>query len=141
MLGRGYGHDEINEKIRSKGWEKSKVFSEIPVDELRSILKTCKVGVVSLNLMHKSNNIPGKFVSYLRENLPVMVLANEGNDLVELVNSHKLGHAFDGEYTVTDLENAVSKFLSESSKNSKIYERFFNSNYSVEESVTSSPNL
>ena len=103
IIGRGYGHDEINERIRSQGWEKSKVFSEIPVDELRSILKTCKVGVVSLNLMHKSNNIPGKFVSYLRENLPVLVLANEGSDLVELVKTNKLGHVFDGKYTVTDL--------------------------------------
>lgn len=51
------------------------------------------IGLIFLDLNHRSHNIPGKFISYLEAGLPVIALVNPGNDLIEIINKNKLGLA------------------------------------------------
>ena len=45
-------------------------------NQLPYVFKQSDVGIVSLNSRHKTNNLPGKFVSYIQFGLPVICFAN-----------------------------------------------------------------
>ena len=64
-------------------------FDEINPDEVPSLLKMCHVGLISLDLRHKSHNIPGKFLSYLQAGLPVLAKINPGTDLQNIIEKEK----------------------------------------------------
>ena len=36
-------------------------------------------------IIHKTHNLPGKFLSYMQSGLPVLASINPGNDLAELI--------------------------------------------------------
>lgn len=71
-------------------------FDEIDTSEIPALYSQCWVGLVLLDLRHKSNNIPGKFLSYLDSGLPVMAIVNEGNDLIKLIDDNEIGSSYVG---------------------------------------------
>ncbi len=66
-------------------------FDEIESNELNFIYQYCAFGVVCLNMLHETHNIPGKFLSYLRAKLPVVALVNKNNDLIKIINQSEVG--------------------------------------------------
>lgn len=66
---------------------------EINSEEIPALYDQCHVGLISLDSRHKSHNIPGKFISYIRSGLPVVALVNKDNDLIDLINSKQVGEA------------------------------------------------
>ena len=48
---------------------------------------------LSLNFCHKSNNIPGKFIAYMRAGLPVLASVNAGNEIIQMINKNGVGYA------------------------------------------------
>lgn len=64
---------------------------EVDPETVRALYRYSSFGLVLLDPSHKSQNIPGKFVSYLRDNLPVIISVNENNDLRSLVMHNRLG--------------------------------------------------
>lgn len=66
-------------------------FDEIHPDEIPDLCAQCHVGIVALDPRHKSHNIPGKFLTYMRSGLPALANINAGNDLADLILSEKVG--------------------------------------------------
>ncbi len=58
---------------------------EIDPAEILGLYSQCHVGIVALDLRHKTHNIPGKFLSYMQAGLPVLASINPGNDLAALI--------------------------------------------------------
>jgi glycosyltransferase involved in cell wall biosynthesis len=66
---------------------------EIASAEISTLYRQCHVGLVALDPRHKTHNIPGKFISYAHAGMPVFAVVNQGNDLVELIHSERIGIA------------------------------------------------
>lgn len=104
----------------------------VSVNELNSIYRQCVAGIVCLDPRHKSHNIPGKFLSYLRMGLPVFASINQNNDIVELIRDNRLGVVASSVETPI-LANSAKKLLDMIKSDQDISTRcrsFFQSEYS-----------
>jgi len=71
-------------------------FDEINSSEIPALYAQCDIGLVALDPRHKSNNIPGKFLSYMESGLPVLARLNTGNDLIQLISENQVGASYVG---------------------------------------------
>ena len=69
----------------------------VPEYELPYLFKHFNCGIVSLNKKLITNNIPGKFVSYVQFGLPILSFCNKKSKLATLVNEYKCGIVIDYE--------------------------------------------
>lgn len=99
FIGRGSEKKRLQLLSQELGLTNIVFFDEIDNDQLDNLLRQCHVGLISLNQKHTTYNIPGKFLTYLKAELPVVAILNPGNDLIELVEANQLGVA------ITDLED------------------------------------
>ena len=86
-------------------------YDEIDPIEMPGLYSQCNVGLVALDPRHKSHNIPGKFLSYIQGGLSVLACVNSGNDLIELINEHKVGVVIDGYVDGVQLVQGALKAL------------------------------
>ena len=84
------------------------VKNEINAKEIPGLYSQCDYGLVFLDPRHQTHNIPGKFISYMKNGLPVIACINKGNDLFEIIQKNKLGHAFEG-IPYQDTLNAITR--------------------------------
>lgn len=73
-----------------------------------ALLHQCDVGIVALDPRHTTHNIPGKFVTYVRNGLPVLARVNPGNDLVGVIHRSGTGYAVEGD-SLDELQAAVER--------------------------------
>ena len=71
-------------------------YDEIDSTEIPGLYSQCDIGLVALNPRHKSNNIPGKFLSYMDAGLPVLARLNPGNDLADVIAKNQVGASYIG---------------------------------------------
>jgi glycosyltransferase involved in cell wall biosynthesis len=69
---------------------------EIEPNEIPGLLAQCHVGIVALDLRHRSHNIPGKFLTYMQAGIPVLARINPHNDLEKLIESQRVGKVCTG---------------------------------------------
>ena len=81
-------------KIQYKNNNNSNFLNSIPNDQLEKEYLNYDFGLVLLDQYHKTNNIPGKFISYISNGLPVFCILNEGNPLINIIKDNSLGVAF-----------------------------------------------
>lgn len=93
FVGRGSEAKRIRGSISDRGLTNTLFFDEIPSEEVPGLLAQCYGGLIALDPRHKSHNIPGKFLSYLRAGLPVIARTNSGTDLAHLINGEQIGIA------------------------------------------------
>jgi len=91
FVGRGSKKSCLMETSKKYRMSNVLFFDEIDPDEIPDLYSQCRVGIVSLDQRHKSHNIPGKFLTYMQNGLPVLANVNQGNDLVNLIQSWKVG--------------------------------------------------
>lgn len=85
-------------------------YPEVHPQELRGLLRQCRVGLISLDKRLGSHNIPGKLLSYLEAGLPVLASVNSGNDIKGVVEGAGAGMVFwNGEDDA--LVNAANQML------------------------------
>ncbi|WP_370262352.1 glycosyltransferase family 4 protein [Limnobacter sp.] len=89
----GRGSDALRLKNAAESLELANTlfFDEIDPDEIPDLYAQCHVGIVALDPRHNSHNIPGKFLTYMQNGLPVLANINPGNDLAELVRKSRVG--------------------------------------------------
>ncbi len=95
FVGRGSEMDRLREQSTFQKLDNTLFFDQIHADEIPSLYKQCNVGLLSLDIKHKTHNIPGKFLSYIASGLPVLASVNPGNDLIELIKKSKTGLVID----------------------------------------------
>lgn len=110
LVGRGKDLDLLRREIRIKKLTNILVYDEIPSSEIPGLYKQCDVGLVALDSRHKTHNIPGKFLSYMESGLPVLAKLNQGNDLLDLISSERVGYATSSESAIV-LKALAEKLL------------------------------
>lgn len=96
FVGRGSEFARLEAEKTARGLGNVLFFGEIDSSEIPGLLAQCHVGLVALHPDHKTHNIPGKFVAYVRYGLPVLARVNGGTDLERLIEDEQVGKAYAG---------------------------------------------
>jgi glycosyltransferase involved in cell wall biosynthesis len=91
FIGRGSEVPRLRSLAQQRGLANVHFHDEIDPATLPDLLRQCSVGLLALDRRHRSHNIPGKFLTYMRSGLPVLASVNQENDLVELIESYQVG--------------------------------------------------
>ncbi len=91
FVGRGSEVERLRAMAHDAGLTNIVFEDEIDPADIPGLYAQCHVGMICLDGRHKTHNIPGKFLSYIRSGLPVLASVNPGNDLVGLIAEHDLG--------------------------------------------------
>lgn len=91
FVGRGSDSQRLRDEVEQRQLQNVLFYDEIDPDEIPGLYAQCDVGIVALDVRHKTHNIPGKFISYMQSGLPVMALINPGNDLEQMIVSNQVG--------------------------------------------------
>ena len=77
---------------------------QVTPDKLPAYYNAADMGLVALDLSHKTHNIPGKFISYMQYGLPVFAVCNKNNDLIDIIAENGVGWSVscDSETTIMD---------------------------------------
>lgn len=95
LVGRGSEVKRIEDFILSFKLNNILLYDEIDPTEIPGLFDQCHVGIVSLDSRHKSHNIPGKFLTYIKHGLPILASINKGNDLADMIRQERIGHVCD----------------------------------------------
>ena len=91
FVGRGSSVKRLLSESKKRGLDNTAFFEEIESSEIPGLYEQCHVGLVVLDPRHKTHNIPGKFLSYMKSGLPVLASINPGNDLADLIACRRVG--------------------------------------------------
>jgi glycosyltransferase involved in cell wall biosynthesis len=91
LVGEGSESDRLRAEITRRELRNIAIFDAIAPAEVPALLARAALGLVSLDLRHESQNIPGKFVAYLHEGLPVVALVSPDSDLARFVEAEDVG--------------------------------------------------
>lgn len=92
LVGRGSELSRLKSQAESNQLNNVVFFDEIAPEEIAGLYAQCRVGIVALDpRLRVSNNLPGKFVSYMQAGLPVLAFVNPGNNLAGLIEKERIG--------------------------------------------------
>lgn len=137
FVGRGSEAARLKKKAQVFKLENLVFFDEIDPDEISELYAQCKAGIVALDPRHKSHNIPGKFLTYMQNGLPVLANINPGNDLSLMIRKEQVGFVCESN-CVEELHDSFEKLLIQVETDSQISNRckdFFEREFAVETKV------
>ncbi|EAR7738531.1 glycosyltransferase WbuB, partial [Salmonella enterica] len=94
LVGQGDEVSVVESFILDNSLNNCTYLPSIPQSEFKSVLKVVDVGLFSLAKNHSVHNFPGKLLGYMANKLPILGSVNEGNDVMQVINSAKAGFAF-----------------------------------------------
>jgi len=98
LVGDGSEVSSLREKIAAKGLKNVSIHPSVDQQEYVAMLSEFDVGLISLDRGLKTQNFPGKMLSYMHEAKPILASINPGNDLKEILEEHHAGMVcFNGE--------------------------------------------
>ena len=106
----GGGEEKEELVARAHALKLTNVFfhEEVSPRVLDALLCDFDIGLVCLDVRHKTHNVPGKLMHCLSRGLPVLVRCNPNNDIISLIESHGVGVCF-GEESTEVLQVALNK--------------------------------
>lgn len=110
FVGRGSDASRIKASARARKLDNMLFYDEIHPDEIPDLYAQCNAGIVALDPRHKSHNIPGKFLTYMQNGLPVLANVNAGNDLVQMIRDEQVGQVCESNQ-VAELLQLTEKLL------------------------------
>ena len=110
FVGRGSDADRLKEIAVARKLDNVLFLDEIDPDEIPDLYAQCFAGLVALDPRHKSHNIPGKFLTYMQNGLPVLANVNPGNDLADLIRRENVGEVCENN-RVEELEERCSALI------------------------------
>ena len=96
FVGRGSEAERLKTISKERDLNNVAFFDEIHPDEIAGLYTQCHAGIVALDPRHKTHNIPGKFLTYMQNGLPVLANINAGNDLAEMIRNEQVGEVCEG---------------------------------------------
>ena len=142
FVGRGSEVQKLRKETQKRKPENILFFDEIDPDEISSLYDQCHVGLISLDSRHKSHNIPGKFLSYMQSGLPVLASVNDGNDLVALIESEKIGQVSTN-YSASNLKKNAEKLIEDMDRDphykvrcNNIYKKLYSPDAAVQQIIS-----
>jgi glycosyltransferase involved in cell wall biosynthesis len=137
FVGRGSELPRLKTKTQVLQLDNLVFFDEIDPDEIPELYAQCKAGIVALDPRHKSHNIPGKFLTYMQNGLPVLANVNSGNDLCLMIREEQVGYVCETN-RVEELQDSIEKLLLQIETDSRISNRcknLFEREFAVETKV------
>ena len=113
FVGRGSKVSHLRKLVDMRNLDNVIFFDEVPPSEIPGLYSQCHVGMVALDPRHKTHNIPGKFLSYMRYGLPTLAHVNLNNDLIRLIEQERVGRACVRALDITELQNHAEKLVEE----------------------------
>ena len=141
FIGRGTEYLKSKNLCKEIGLQNVFFEDEIPSSQIFDLYSKCFCGLIVLDKKHKTHNIPGKLLSYLRSGLPVFAIVNEKNDLIKLVNKNQVGFATDNfdmkkaHINFTNLLNNIQKDDQIKNRCKKLANTLFSTSIIVEEII------
>lgn len=137
FLGRGSDAKRLAAAAATRGLHNVVFHDEIDSDEIPALLAQCHVGLVALDPRHRTHNIPGKFLSYMRSGLPVLANVNPGNDLAQMIRQEEVGQVCESNRTseLLDLANTLVEQTATDPNLSQRCRDLFHREFSVENTV------
>lgn len=108
FVGNGTKLAAMKEQAAKRGVFNVLFFDSISPSEIPGLYSQCHIGLVALDSRHKTNNIPGKFISYIHNGLPVFALVNPGNELIEIVSENNIGIAI-SDHSIHEMQNSIEE--------------------------------
>jgi len=112
FVGRGSQSRSLRDSAAKMDLDNVEFFDAVDSSEIPGLYAQCHIGLVALDHRHKSHNIPGKFLSYMRCGLPVLAQLNPGNDLVRIIEDERVGRS-NSEASTTMLHEQAEKLILE----------------------------
>ncbi len=122
FVGRGSEAQNLSDRARSQTLDNVLFFDEIDPDEIPDLYAQCHAGIVALDPRHKSHNIPGKFLTYMQNGLPVLANVNPGNDLAALIRGEDVGEVCETN-RLDQLENHCEALIDRIDSDRNLHER------------------
>ena len=91
FIGRGSDVEFLKQDAKNRGLVNTVFCDEIDAEQIPGLYTQCDVGLIALDVRHRTHNIPGKFLSYLQAGLPIMAIINAGNDLQLIIEKYQVG--------------------------------------------------
>ncbi|MCF8196640.1 MAG: glycosyltransferase family 4 protein [Polynucleobacter sp.] len=91
FIGRGSDVEFLKQDAKNRGLANTVFYDEIDAEQIPGLYAQCDVGLIALDIRHRTHNIPGKFLSYLQAGLPIMAIINSGNDLQLIIEKYQVG--------------------------------------------------
>lgn len=91
FVGRGSEVSRLKVSAKARKLDNLLFYDEIHPDEISDLYAQCTVGIVALDPRHKTHNIPGKFLTYMQNGVPVLANINAGNDLSSIICTEQVG--------------------------------------------------
>ena len=90
-----YSEDKMYKNLVKKfeKLEHISFYETVTNKKLENIYNDYDFGIVLLDKFHKTHNVPGKFISYVSNGLPVFCILNNDNPLIDIINKNYLGIA------------------------------------------------
>jgi glycosyltransferase involved in cell wall biosynthesis len=110
FVGRGSDASRLKASAKARKLDNVMFCNEVHSDEIPDLYAQCIAGIVALDPRHKSHNIPGKFLTYMQNGLPVLANVNAGNDLAHMIRSEKVGEVCESN-ALDDLLKLAEKLL------------------------------
>jgi len=137
FIGRGTESNLLKNIAKKYSLTNTLFYDEIDSDEIPNLYSQCVAGIVSLNEKHKSHNIPGKFLTYMRSGLPVLAVINPGNDLEKIIKEESVGQVCTS-HSIENIYNCSIMLLDQIEKDNKLADRcikLFQREFNVERAV------
>jgi glycosyltransferase involved in cell wall biosynthesis len=91
LIGEGSEYDRIQQELDRSGLSNIKLLPAVPHEEYISTVAECDVGLISLRQDLKTQNFPGKMLSYMELKKPMLASINPGNDLSSIIYEYDAG--------------------------------------------------
>lgn len=141
FVGRGSEIDRLKDRVDDLGLTNILFLNEIHPDEIPNLYAQCDIGMVSLDFKHKSHNIPGKFLTYMQNGLPVLAAINSGNDLAKIIRDEKVGQVCESN-NLEELNRLAKELLNQiesddgiSDRCTNLFEREFSARKAVDQII------
>lgn len=136
-VGRGSEVARLSKMAKMRCLTNTHFADEIDPDEISDLYSQCHAGIVALDPRHKSHNIPGKFLTYMQNGLPVLANVNHGNDIAGLIRANSVGQVCETGQ-LEDLVDATKELLAQIDTDAMLFVRcreLFERDFAVDKSV------
>ena len=97
-------------------------FDQVPSCQIIDLYKQVDIGIISLDVNHKTHNIPGKLLTYIAAQLPVFAVVNQNNDLISYIEKYKIGTVVQ-KHDILSMTNSLQQCISMTKADKNIGER------------------
>jgi glycosyltransferase involved in cell wall biosynthesis len=91
LVGDGSEVPRLKRLVAEKGLDNITIHAPVDQETYLAMVAECDIGLISLDRGLKTQNFPGKMLSYMDQAKPILASINPGNDLRDILEGHGAG--------------------------------------------------